>query len=95
MDIKTTFLHRELAELIHMDIPEDLKQESYDTLGISPRQACRLVEKIYWLKQSPQAWYEKIDSFFTETGFARSKEDHSLYVHGTRKSSCYYMSIIL
>ena len=85
MDVKTAFLHAELAELIYMEIPEGLKQESHYNSGNSPKQACRLVKTIYGLKQSPRAWYEKIDSFFSESGFVRSKEDHSLYVHGTRK----------
>ena len=84
-DVKTAFLHGKLVELIFVDIPDGLKQQSHYNSGISPRQACRLVNTIYGLKQSPRGWYEKIDIYYSKTGFARSKEDHSLYIHGTRK----------
>ena len=86
MDVKTAFLHGELAEVIYMEIPEGLKQviRKGTGLGDSPKQACRLIKTIYGLKQAPGAWYGKINKFFSESGFARSNEDHSLYVHGTR-----------
>ena len=85
MDVKTAFLQVELAEFIYMEIPEGLKQESHFNLKNSPKQPWRPVKTIYGLKQSPGAWYQKINSFFSQSGFIRSKEDHSLYVHGTQK----------
>ena len=85
MDVKTAFLHGELAEVIYMEIPEGLKQETWKGTGDSPKQACRLIITIYGLKQAPRAWYGKINKFFSESGFTRSNEDHSLYVHGTRR----------
>ena len=87
MDVKTAFLHGELEEVIYMEIPEGLEQkrrtvsESRD----SPIRACRLIKTIYGLKQAPRAWYGKVNTFFSNSGFVRSEEDYSLYVHGTRK----------
>ena len=80
MDIKTAFLHSELAETIYMEIPEGIKSNVGKTSGL----ACRLIKTIYGLKQSPRAWYGKIHSFFVLNGFIRSEEDHSLYIHETR-----------
>ena len=68
MDVKTAFLHSELAETIYMEIPEGIKSD----MGKTSRPACRLVKSIYGLKQSPQAWYGKIYAFFINAGFARS-----------------------
>ena len=47
--------------------------------------ACRLKKSLYGLKQSPRAWYQRIDMFFTKEGFSRSHADHSLYVKQTRE----------
>ena len=85
MDVKTAFLLSELAEVIFMDIPEGLEQGIRKGAGDSPKQACRLIKTIYRLKQAPRTWYGKINLFFSECGFNRSEEDHSLYVHGTRQ----------
>ena len=82
MDVKTAFLHSELAEEIYMEIPEGLRPEMGE--GNSPELVCRLIKTIYGLKQSPRAWYGKINQFFEKNGFRRSEEDHSLYVHQQR-----------
>ena len=44
---------------------------------------CKLKKSLYGLKQSPRAWYQRIDMFFTQEGFSRSQADHSLYVKQT------------
>jgi hypothetical protein len=40
---------------------------------------CKLKKALYGLKQAPRSWYEKIDSFFLQKGFMRSKSDPNLY----------------
>ena len=35
---------------------------------------------LYGLKQDPRAWYERIDSFLTSMGFAKSKFHPNLYM---------------
>ena len=77
MDVKTAFLRSKLAKSIYMDIPEGLKPVGKH----SPRLVCWLIKTIYGLKQAPRAWYGKIMTFFSEMGFYRSEEDHSLFVH--------------
>ena len=80
MDVKTAFLHSELEETVYMEIPEGLHTE-IQTQGPGARIVCRLVKSIYGLKQSPRAWYGKINSFFLQHGFQRSEQDHSVYIH--------------
>ena len=41
---------------------------------------CKLKKSLYGLKQSPRAWYQRIDMFFNKEGFSRSHADHSLYI---------------
>lgn len=81
MDVKTAFLNGDLEEDIYMDQPEGY---------VSPQQqhlVCKLQKSLYGLKQSPRAWYHKIDQYFQQEGFQRSEADHSLYVRleGTAK----------
>jgi hypothetical protein len=74
MDVKTAFLNGELEEDIYMDQPQGFMQDGKEHL------VCKLKKSLYGLKQSPRAWYQCIDMFFTHEGFSRSQVDHSLYV---------------
>ena len=40
----------------------------------------RLKKALYGLEQAPRAWYEKVDSYFKENGFERSKNEPTFYV---------------
>nr|KYP66226.1 Retrovirus-related Pol polyprotein from transposon TNT 1-94 [Cajanus cajan] len=40
----------------------------------------RLKKDLYGLKQAPRAWYSKIDQYFTDHGFRRSKSEPTLYI---------------
>ena len=47
---------------------------------------CRLNKSLYVLKQSPRAWYAKIDGFFKLLSFVRCKSDPNVYlnlIHGS------------
>ncbi|RDX70428.1 hypothetical protein CR513_50319, partial [Mucuna pruriens] len=39
----------------------------------------RLQKVLYGLKQAPQAWYSKIDQYFTSQEFRRSKSEPTIY----------------
>ena len=56
-----------------MDIPDGWKDPS--TQG----KVCRLRKALYGLRQSPRAWYSKIDSYLKEKNLQRSAEDYNLY----------------
>jgi len=75
--VKTAFLNGELEEDIYMDQPQGFVQDGKEHL------VCKLKKSLYGLKQSPRAWYQRIDMFFTHEDFSRSQADHSLYVKQT------------
>jgi hypothetical protein len=77
MDVKTAFLNGELEEDIYMDQPQGFVQDGKEHL------VCKLKKSLYMLKQSPRAWYQRIDMFFTHEGFSRSQGHHFLYVKQT------------
>jgi hypothetical protein len=57
MDVKSTFLKGDLCEEIYMVQPL-----GFVTDGTSKLIWC-LKKSLYEMKQSPNAWYEKIDKF--------------------------------
>ena len=73
-DVKSAFLNGELVEEVYVSQPEgfivpDKEEHVY-----------RLKKALYGLKQAPRAWYSKIDSYFVENGFERSKSEPNLYL---------------
>eukprot|EP00253_Pinus_taeda_P010557 PITA_10557 len=73
MDVKTTFLHGSIKEEVYMEQPKEF--EIYD----GKSHVCRLKKALCELKQAPQAWYERIDSYLMKLGFTRSEVDPNLY----------------
>eukprot|EP00253_Pinus_taeda_P019427 PITA_19427 len=72
MDIKSAFSHGDLHEEIYMEQPSDFIQKDSSLV-------CRLKKSFYGLKQAPQAWYAKMDSFLLDTGFSRCHSDNIVY----------------
>eukprot|EP01018_Ginkgo_biloba_P031340 Gb_07919 [translate_table: standard] len=70
MDVKSAFLHGDLEEEIYMEQPSRFVQDS--------SLVCRL-RSIYGLKQTPRAWYAKMDSFLLASGFTRCHSDPNVY----------------
>jgi len=65
MDVKTAFLNSELEERVYMEIPEGVSvPANSDQSSYRPPMTCRWLKSIYGLKQSPGAWYCRINSFF-------------------------------
>ena len=77
MDVKTAFLNGDLEEDIYMSQPQGFEEKGMEHL------VCKLKKSLYGLKQSPRAWYQRIDSFFIKEGFTRCEADHSLYIMQT------------
>jgi len=73
MDVKTTFLHRDLEEEIYMKQLEGFVVKGKKEL------VCKLKKSLYGLKHSPRMWYQKYDTFILGLGFTRSKADHCVY----------------
>jgi hypothetical protein len=66
-------LNGELKEEVYLTQPEGFVEKGQEHL------VCKLKKALYGLKQTPRSWYEKIDSFFLQQGFMRSKSDPNLY----------------
>ena len=54
---------------------------------------CRLKKAIYGLKQDPRLWYIKIDTFFKQQGFLKSKNDSSLYIKEDKERNVCLISL--
>ena len=63
MDIKTVFLNRVIQEEVFIEHPKGFHVENRET------HVCMFQRALYELKQAPQAWYSRIDSYLREMGF--------------------------
>ena len=74
MDVKTTFLHGDLEELVYMVQPEGFIQPVQEHL------VCKFRKSLYGLKQSPRQWYKRFDSYMIKIGYKRCEYDCCVYV---------------
>jgi hypothetical protein len=93
LDVKNTFLHGKLAEVINTRQPTGFIDSTH------PEHVCRLNHSLYGLKQAPHAWYQRFATFITSIGFTYSRSDTSLFVlqcvEGTTFLLLYVDDIIL
>ena len=73
MDVKTSFLHGYLDEVIYMEQPEGYVDKKH------PEKVCLLKRSLYGLRQSPRQWNTRFDEFITKHGFTRSEYDICVY----------------
>ena len=85
MDVKSAFLHGDLHEEIYMEQIVGFIQKDSSLVR-------RLKKSLYGLKQSPWAWYAKMDSFLLETGFSRCHSDNTVYA---KKVGKYLIILVL
>eukprot|EP00253_Pinus_taeda_P031471 PITA_31471 len=78
-DVKSAFLHGKLHEEIYMEQPTSFIQTNSSLV-------CWLKKSLYGLKQTPQAWYAKMDSFLLESSFSRCHSDNTVYTKKVGKS---------
>eukprot|EP00253_Pinus_taeda_P023259 PITA_23259 len=87
LDVKSAFLNGDLKEEIYLVQPEGFVKKGQEHL------VCKLKKALYGLKQAPRYWYEKIDKFFFQQGFKKSKNDPNLYVKADRNGDIVLLSI--
>jgi protein associated with RNAse G/E len=87
LDVKSDFLNGELKEEVYLTQPEGFVKSGQEHL------VCKLKKALYGLKQAPRSWYEKIDSFFLQQGFMRSKSDPNLYTKFDEKGHVVLISL--
>jgi len=84
MDVKCAFMNG--------DMNEDIYMQKIEGFVSNPSLVCRLKKSLYGLKQTPRAWYAKIDGFLLSLSFVQCKSDPNVYlklIHG------YLMIIVL
>lgn len=72
MDVKTTFLNGVIEEVY-------IKQPEGFVIHGKESHVCKLKKSIYGLKQTPRAWYERIDRCLVGLGFCKNDVDPNLY----------------
>jgi hypothetical protein len=87
LDVKPTFLNGELKEEVYLTQPKGFVKSGQEDL------VSKLKKAVYGLKQAPRSWYEKIDSFFLQQGFMRSKSDPNLYTKFDEKGHVVLISL--
>ena len=70
MDVKTTFIQRDLEEEIYMKKPEGFAMKHKKEL------VCKLKKSLYGLKHSPRMWYHNFDTFIY--GNLASQEENQI-----------------
>ena len=78
MDVKNAFLHGDLSDEIYMEQPQGFIQDS--------SLVSRLKKSLYGFKQTPRAWYAKMDSYLLSQNFVRCKSDPNVYMLRTGNS---------
>ena len=73
LDVKTTFLHGELNEIVYVTQPE-----GFEVKG-SEKKVYKLHKALYGLKQAPRAWNHKLNHILLEFGFKRCLKEASVY----------------
>jgi len=73
MDVKTTFPNGKIKEEVYIEQPEGFETFDHES------HVCQLKRALYELKQTPHAWYTRIDNYLTGLGFKKSEADANLY----------------
>lgn len=73
LNIKNAYLHNDLQEEVYM-----IQPQGYEIQG-DQTSMCRL-RKVYGLKQSPRAWFDKFNTAIAQFSLQRSVSDHSVFV---------------
>lgn len=77
MDVKTAYLHGELAEEIYNIPPKEVT--------IPKGKVWRLNKSMYGLKQSDRSWNKKLDQTFAKIGLIKCKAGPCIYYKKTKK----------
>jgi hypothetical protein len=75
INIKTTFLNRELEDEIYMT-----QHDGFVVKGQEDK-VFKLQKSLYDLKQSPKQWHEKFDFTLISVGFSVNEVDRCVYYH--------------
>ena len=69
LDVKTTFLHKDLEEKIYMEQPEGFEVSGKKHI------VWKLNQILYGLKQALRQWYKKFESFMKSQTYTKTNSD--------------------
>ena len=72
LNVKSTFLHRDLEEQIFIN-----QSPSYIQVG-NKHNVYKLKKTLYGQKKAPRAWYSRINTYFSKEGFQKYPYEHIL-----------------
>jgi hypothetical protein len=87
LDVKSAFLHGELAEAIFVEQPQGFEKQGEE------HKVYRLKRALYGLKQAPRAWYSRIETYFVKEGFEKCFCEHTLFTKTSDKGSMLIVSL--
>lgn len=73
LDLKSAFLNGELVEEVYVSQPVGFEKEGKE------HKVYRLLKALYGLRQSPRAWYSRLNRYLKSLGFSRCPYDHAVY----------------
>nr|GEW36335.1 zinc finger, CCHC-type [Tanacetum cinerariifolium] len=73
MDVKTTFLNRELEEDVYMNQPLGFIMPGNEN------KVCKLIKSLYGLKQAPKQWNQKFDEVVLSNGYLLNQAEKYVY----------------
>ncbi|CAA0819496.1 cysteine-rich RLK (RECEPTOR-like protein kinase) 8 [Striga hermonthica] len=85
IDVKTAFLHGDLAEPIYMQQPDGFVQPGKKHLF------CRLNKSLYGLKQASRQWNILFDSYMLKIGYKRCEFDCCVYTKSLGDGSIIFL----
>lgn len=74
LDVKLAFLYGELSKAV------SIKQPRGSEIKGSEQKVYKLKKALYGLKQTPQAWYNRIKSYFVKEGFVRCPYEYIMFI---------------
>lgn len=80
LDVQNAFLHGILEEDVFIRQPLGYVDPQF------PHHVCKLDKAMYGLKQSPRAWYSRLNSKLQEHGFVPSQADSSIIKEGCART---------
>lgn len=73
MNVNNAFLNGVIFEEVYVKQPPGFED------SVRPGHVCKLNKSLYGLKQTPRAWYERLNNFLLENSFQKGQVDTRLF----------------
>ena len=87
LDVKSTFLHGELNEVVFVEQPCGYVQKGNE------EKVYKLKKALYGLKQAPRAWYSRIEVYFMKECFEKCDYKHTMFIKTSKEGKVLIVSL--